>query len=246
MSRLISCVIVDDDETSRFILTNLVKKNGSLNLVKACSNAIEAREVIQRTDVDLMLLDIEMPYENGVDMLDKLETKPNVIFITSQTKHAIKAFEFDAVDYIVKPIDLNRLNSAVDKAKRRIFGTVNPEALLEDDNEFILIKKNRETQKIPFRNIGYIEGSSSYITYCTVDGKITTTGILKQIEETLDPKVFVRVHRSYIVNIRKVNKITSQEVVIRNTVLPLSRKYKKEVKEMFDELNKTNHENSVN
>jgi DNA-binding LytR/AlgR family response regulator len=185
-----------------------------------------------------MLLDIEMPYENGVDMLEKLETKPNVIFITSQTKHAIKAFEFDAVDYIVKPIDLNRLNSAVNKAKRRIFGTFNTTALIEDENEFILIKKNRETQKIPYHIVSYIEGSSSYITCFTVDGKITTTGILKQIEETLDPKIFVRVHRSYVVNIRKVDKINTQEVVIRNTVLPLSRKYKKEVQEIFDELNK--------
>lgn len=246
MSRLISCIIVDDDETSRFILTNLVKKNGSLNLVKACSNAIEAREIIERTDIELMLLDIEMPYENGVDMLEKLEIKPNVIFITSQTKHAIKAFEFDAIDYIVKPVDLERLTSAVDKAKRRIFGTPNPEAILEKEDEFILIKKNRETQKVPYRNIGYIEGSSSYITYCTTEGKITTTGILKQIEETLDPAVFVRVHRSYIVNLRKINKITSQEVVIRNSTIPLSRKYKKDVKEKFDELNKTKHENSVN
>lgn len=245
MSRQISCIIVDDDETSSFILTNLLKKNGSLNLVKACSNAIEAREILERNDIELMLLDIEMPNENGLDMLEKIEIKPNVIFITSQTNHAIKAFEFDAIDYIVKPVDLGRLTSAVDKAKRRIFGTPNPEVILEKEDEFILIKKNRETQKVPYRNIEYIEGSNSYITYCTTEGKITTIGILKQIEETLDPTVFVRVHRSYIVNLRKINKITSQKVVIRNSTIPLSRKYKNDVKEKFEELNKTKYENSV-
>jgi len=170
-------------------------------------------------------------------MLAKLEVKPDVIFITSQTKHAIKAFEFDAVDYIVKPVDLSRLNEAVDKAKRRLFSE-NQTAEVENEDEFVLIKKNRETRKIPYRDIGYIIGSSSYITYSTTDGKITTTGILKQVEETLKPNVFVRVHRSYLVNIRKVTKMTSQEIFVRNSVIPLSRKYKKEVKQIFDEQNK--------
>jgi DNA-binding LytR/AlgR family response regulator len=179
-----------------------------------------------------MLLDIEMPYENGVDMLAKLDKKPNVIFITSQTRHAIKAFEFDAIDYIVKPIDLERLNEAVEKAKRRIFG-VPQEVIPVENEEYMMIKKNRVTHKFPYSSIGYIEGSSSYVTYCTISGKITTTGILKQVEETLNPNVFVRIHRSFIVNINKIDKISSQEVVIRNTELPLSRKYKKGVLEIF-------------
>ena len=149
MSRKITCIIVDDDETSRFILTNLVNKNDDLKFVKACSNAREARSVLEAHDVELML----MPYENGVDLLSKLEKKPNVIFITSQTRHAIKAFEFDAIDYIVKPIDLDRLNEAVEKAKRRIFGV--PQKVVPDANEeFMLIKKNRETQKFPYSSIG--------------------------------------------------------------------------------------------
>lgn len=245
MPRPISCIIVDDDETSRFILTNLIKKKGSLNLIKTCSNAVEARETIEKNEVELMFLDIEMPYENGVDMLERLEHTPEVIFITAQTKHAIKAFEFDAIDYIVKPIDLERLSSAVDKAKRRIFGNVNQDQIDSEDEEYILIKRNRETQKVFYRNIGYIEGSSSYITYCTTEGKITTTGILKQIEETLNPEVFVRVHRSYLVNIKKVTKLNSQEVTIINATLPLSRKYKKDVKEIFEKLNSVAHENSV-
>jgi len=245
MPRPISCIIVDDDETSSFILKNLIKKNGSLNLIKACSNAVEARNILDTHDVELMFLDIEMPYENGVDMLEKIEHKPEIIFITAQTKHAIKAFEYDAIDYIVKPVDLERLNSSVKKAKRRIFGNVT-NIPHEENEEFVLIKKNRQTQKVLYRDIGYIEGSSSYITYCTIQGKITTTGILKQVEETLNPEVFVRVHRSYLVNIKKVTKICSQEVVIRNTVIPLSRKYKKEVKEIFDLQNKTIHENSTN
>ena len=96
-----------------------------------------------------------------------------------------------------------------------------------------MIKKNRETQKFPYRNVDYLEGSSSYVTYLTSEGKITTTGILKQVEETLNPEVFVRIHRSYVVNINKIDKISAQGVVINNKVLPLSRKYKKEVTEMF-------------
>ena len=246
MSRPISCIIVDDDETSRFILTNLVKKNGSLKLLKSCENASEARKAIENSDTDLIFLDIEMPYENGVDLLDKLESKPNVIFVTSQTKHAIKAFEYDAIDYIVKPLDLKRLNSAVEKAKRRIFGVTNKEEKELGDDECVLLKKNRETQKIPCRDIRYIEASSSYITYHTIEGKITTTGILKQQETQLNPKIFVRVHRSFLVNINKVTKVNSQQIEVNGAVIPLSRKYKKDFKEMFDTHNKSEYENSLN
>ena len=245
MSRKIPCIIVDDDETSRFILTNLVNKNEDLQFIKACSSAREARDVIENQDVELMLLDIEMPYENGVDMLTKLDKKPNVIFITSQTRHAIKAFEFDAIDYIVKPIDLERLNEAVEKAKRRIFGV--PQEVVPDTNEeYMMIKKNRETHKFHYSSVDYIEGSRSYVTYSTTSGKITTTGILKQVEETLNPSVFVRIHRSFIVNLNKIDRISSQEVVIRNTELPLSRKYKKGVLEIFKNLSNKVYENSSN
>lgn len=243
MPTKIPCILVDDDETSRFILTNLTKKNENLNVLKSCSNAREAREVIENQNVELMFLDIEMPYENGIDMLEKLESKPNIIFITSQAKHAVKAFEFDAIDYIVKPVDLKRLNEAVDKAKRRIFGTKS-EPLLDENEEFLIIKKNRETQKLYYRSVDYIEGSSSYVTYITSEGKITTTGILKQVEEKLNPKVFIRIHRSYLVNINKISKLSSQDVVIKNEKLPLSRKYRKEVTSIFDELNNKIYEDS--
>ncbi len=246
MSRLISCIIVDDDDTSRFILTNLVRKNGSLDLITACSSAREAREIIESTEVELIFLDIQMPYENGLDMLEKLETKPMVIFTTSHTNHAVKAFEFDAIDYIIKPIELNRLSKAVEKAKRRIVGSTEAETKTESDEGFVVIKRNRETQRIPARNVAYIEGSSSYITYATIDQKITTTGILKQIEETLDPDIFVRVHRSFLVNLKKIDKISTQQVEVRNKVIPLSRKYKKEVKEKFDKQNKAKNDNSFN
>jgi two-component system LytT family response regulator len=245
MSRKMTCILVDDDETSRFIITNLANKNDNIQLVKSCSNAREARETLDEQDIDLMLLDIEMPYENGIDMLEKLDKKPQVIFITSQTKHAIKAFEFDAIDYIVKPLDYSRLNEALEKAKRRIFGlpTENVENL---SDEFLLIKNNRETQKMCYNQIHFIEGSSSYVTYHASEGKITTTGILKQIEETINTQVFVRVHRSFLVNINKIVKISSEEVLVLQQSLPLSRKYRKEAILKFNELNQAVNENSVN
>lgn len=133
----------------------------------------------------------------------------------------------------------------MEKAKRRIFGA--PQEIVPDENEeFLMIKKNRETEKYPYSTIGYIEGSSSYVTYCTTSGKITTTGILKQVEETLNPSIFVRIHRSFIVNINKIDKISSQEVVIKNTKLPLSRKYRKEVLEIFKKKTTKIYEDSAN
>ena len=233
MNNSINCLIVDDDETSRFILSNLANKLENIDLVGACESVKKAKEIISNTKVDLLFLDIEMPEETGVEFIKNIENPIDVIFITSQTKHAIEAFEYDAVDYIVKPVDLNRLQVSVDKVFRR-----NSKVDFKEVEDFIILNKNRNSTKYLLNDILYIEARTSYVTYFTTTGEVTTTGVLKKIEPDLNTDFFIRVHRSYIVNIKKILSIEKQEIILAEQKLPLSRKYRKEVLEKFNTLKK--------
>lgn len=229
-----NCIIVDDDETSRLVLSNLANKINELNLIKACENTNEAREVMKNVDIDLLLLDIEMPEETGVEFFESVKTKTEVIFITSQTKHAVKAFENDAVDYLVKPINLDRLRQAVEKATRRI--TKPQEEKTSLDDKYLFVKNKDLLERIFYKDINYIEATSGYVTFYTGKKNIVTNGVLKKIEEKLDPKHFVRVHRSYMVNINKITGYDSESVKIDSKSIPLSRMYKKEVINILNDL----------
>ena len=226
-----NCIIVDDDETSRFILSNLVKKIDGTYLVGSCKNTIEARQLIEEKEVHIVLLDIEMPGETGIEMFEKMSGNIDVIFITSQVKHAISAFENDAVDYIVKPVDLNRLNKAFDKAKRRLIS--NEE---ENDQEFIFIKEKTTFEKIFLKDIKFIESSQGYVTFYTTYKKVTMNGTLKKIMDKLNSDQFIQVHRSYLININKVTKYVADSIYVGDTELPLSRMYKKDVVSFLDKI----------
>lgn len=229
-----NCIIVDDDETSRLVLSNLANKINDLNLIKACANTTEAREVMKNVDIDLLLLDIEMPEETGVEFFESINTKTDVIFITSQTKHAVRAFENDAVDYLVKPINLDRLRQAVEKAKRR--RTSSAEEVTSMNDKYLFVKNKDLLEKVFYKDIKYIEATSGYVTFYTVNKDIVTNGVLKKIEDKLDKKHFVRVHRSYMVNINKITGYDSDSVKVGKDSIPLSRMYKKEVITILDNL----------
>jgi len=229
MDNNINCLIIDDDETSRFVLTNLANKLNGIRLIGACKSTKEAKKIMESKYVNLLFLDIEMPEETGVEFIKNLENPIDVIFITSQTKHAIAAFEYDAVDYIVKPVDLKRLQKSVNKAIRR-----NQKSYLNPvEEDYIVLTKNRKSSKYAVNTILYIEAKPSYVTYYTKFEKITTTGVLKKVEEDLDPNIFIRIHRSFIVNINKIDSISNNSVIMSGKILPLSRKYKKSVLENF-------------
>lgn len=220
-----NCIIVDDDETSRIVLSNLVNKIKNLNLITACSSTNEARKIVQNVNIDLLLLDIEMPEETGVEFFESLSTNTDVIFITSQTKHAVRAFENDAVDYIIKPVNLERLKKAVNKAVRRRSKT-------EDESpkdDFLFIKQKGMLNKVFYGEIMYIEATEGYIKYHLKDKTILTNGTLKKIEDKLNPQLFIRVHRSYLVNINMITAYHTDTITVQKTTIPLSRLYRKEV-----------------
>jgi DNA-binding LytR/AlgR family response regulator len=200
-----NCIIVDDDIISCKIFEEYVIKTSTLTLIGSYSNSIEARNVItKRQDIDLIILDIQMPEMNGFDFIGSLEFHPNIIIISSTEEYALKAFDFNVVDYLLKPVTYGRFAKAIDKTFRyfsRKEGT-------NTDDEEIFIKKGSSLVKLKLRDIVYIEALENYVTLITSNDKFTIHFTMKAIENQLPSGVFIRVHRSFIINKSMIQTIS--------------------------------------
>jgi DNA-binding LytR/AlgR family response regulator len=192
-----NCIIVDDDILTCKILEGYVGKSTSLNLIGTFSDPVEARDVLtKRQDIDLVILDIQMPKMDGFEIIRSLEFPPNIIIISSAEEYALKAFDLNVVDYLLKPITYGRFCKAIDKTIRyyaRKEGT-------KGADEEIFIKKGSSLVKLKLTEIIYIEALENYITLNTNDDKFTIHFTMKAIENQLPSGVFIRVHRSFIIN----------------------------------------------
>lgn len=233
----LNCVIVDDEPMARNLMTEYVKKVPSLNLVETCSNALAAREVLQRHQVDLLFLDIQMPEISGLSFLKTLQKKPMVILTTAYSEYALESYDLDVVDYLLKPITLERFLKAVDKATQRIIA---PESVSfeKNDNEpastFIFVKDGTKLVKIRWKEILFIEGMKDYVAIHTPQQKIVSLQRLKSLEVQLPSELFIRIHHSYIVSVEAIDAIHKDKVQIGKTFLPISDSYKKQFKEFID------------
>lgn len=181
-----------------------VRKSASLTLIGAYSDSIEARNILtKRHDIDLLFLDIEMPEMNGFEFIGSLDNPPNIIIISSGENHAAKAFDFNVVDYLVKPVSYSRFCKAIDKTMRYYS---RKESGSTGDKE-IFIKKGSSLVKLKINDIIYIEALENYVTLTTNDDKYTIHFTMKAIEDYLPPGVFIRVHRSYIINKSNIQTI---------------------------------------
>jgi DNA-binding LytR/AlgR family response regulator len=199
-----NCIIVDDDKLSCKILEGYVSKSTSLNLVGTFSDSVEARNIItKRHDIDLIILDIEMPEMNGFDFIGSLDTPPNIIIVSGAEEYALKAFDFNVVDYLLKPISYGRFCKAIDKTIRYF---ARKEVVNTGDEE-IFIKKGSSLVKLKLREIIYIEALENYVTLTTGDDKFTIHFTMKAIENQLPSGVFIRVHRSFIINKSMIQSI---------------------------------------
>jgi len=192
-----NCIIVDDDILTCKILEGYVSKSTSLNLIGTFSDPVEARDVLtKRQDIDLVILDIQMPEMDGFEIIRSLEFPPNIIIVSSAEEYALKAFDLNVVDYLLKPITYGRFCKAIDKTIRyfaRKEGT-------KGADEEIFIKKGSSLVKLKLTEIIYIEALENYITLNTNDDKFTIHFTMKAIENQLPSGVFIRVHRSFIIN----------------------------------------------
>jgi len=192
-----NCIIVDDDKISCKIIEGYVSKFTALNMIGSFNDAVAARNILTaRHDIDLIFLDIEMPEMNGFDFIGSLDSPPNIILISAAEEYALKAFDFNVVDYLLKPISYGRFCKAIDKT----FRYFTRKDLLNAGDEEIFIKKGSTLVKLKLREIIYIEALENYVTLNTNDDKFTIHFTMKAIEHQLPSGVFIRVHRSFIIN----------------------------------------------
>lgn len=222
-----NCIIIDDDELSRNVMERLVAQVNFLNLVKICSGSVEALNVLEEENIDLILLDIEMPDMNGLELIKSLEKPPLTILATSKEQYAIEAFECNVVDYLVKPIAIERFFKAATKAKEIFEGHKQLVDLPNQDS--IYIKTGAMLSNISTKDILWVEVSGDYITINTTETKYVIHAKMKTIESKLPPDKFVRVHRSFIVSIDNIKTIQDSIISMDKKLIPIGSTYKEDL-----------------
>jgi DNA-binding LytR/AlgR family response regulator len=222
-----NCIIVDDDKVSCKILEEYVAKSASLTLVGTYSNSVEARSILtKRHDIDLVILDILMPEMDGFDFINSLEFPPNIIIVSSADEFALKAFDFNVVDYLLKPITYGRFCKAIDKTMRYFARKEAPST----GEEEIFIKKGSALVKLKLIDIIYIEALENYVTLNTCDDKFTIHFTMKAIENQLPSGIFIRVHRSFIISKSMIQSIkdNSLDLKVGDTLknIPVGKSYR--------------------
>ncbi len=218
----LKCAVVDDSRLQRLAIVKLIDDHPSLELVAEWNNAIETKNGLLDIQVDLLFLDIEMPILTGFDLLDDLENKPHIIFVTGKTKYAFKAFDYDAVDYLRKPLKKDRFNAAVEKALNMTRS--NFENSVIEDDDYIFVKSNLKKRKIFLSQLKYVEALGDYVKLIMEDSDpVVVLATMKSFETELPSERFLRIHKSYIVNLDKVERYNSRNVEIGEEKIPLSR-----------------------
>ncbi|MGE5518916.1 MAG: LytR/AlgR family response regulator transcription factor [Candidatus Dadabacteria bacterium] len=219
------CLIVDDNKMARMALKQLVTQVQSLELVAECSNAMEAYNYLNAIPIDLIFLDIEMPEMSGIDLIKKLGNKrPLIIFTTAKKDYAAEAFELNVVDYLVKPITLRRLMQAIEKANEALES--NKEEVKVEEQGFVFVKDNGVLKRISIDDIMFLEAMGDYVKVHTPQKFHVVHATLKSIEEKVPTSKFVRVHRSYIVAINKIDFIQEGTITIGKTTIPVADTHK--------------------
>lgn len=233
----IRALIVDDEDLARQVIREMLELHAEIELVGECANGFEAVRMVADSKPDLIFLDIQMPKLDGFEVLELIGTDPAVIFVTAYDEHALRAFEVHAVDYLLKPFRAERFESALDRAKLRIGRKVplEPHALSASARqqgqyaERIVVKDGTRVQIIPVSKLDYVEAQDDYVALASQGKKHLKQQTISSVEASLDPKLFVRIHRSYLVNLERVTRLEpygkdSHVVILSDSArLPVSR-----------------------
>tara|TARA_B110000902_G_scaffold262868_1_gene340693 strand:+ start:261 stop:962 length:702 start_codon:yes stop_codon:yes gene_type:complete len=229
------CIIIDDEKTARVIIRTLCEQVSELNVVEEFPNAMLAIKFLNENQIDLIFLDIHMPDFNGIDFIKTLKNPPKIILTTSDPKFAIEAFEYDfIVDYLLKPLELSRFKKAIQKAqnqKNELLAEKNNK--VDNTNDFY-VNIDRRLIKIDLSSIYLVEAKGDYIHIKTDDKNYVVHSTLKKIEEKLPDSLFLKIHRSYVINIKKIIDIEDNSVLIKKDVIPVSRSKRPELMKRLD------------
>lgn len=223
---MIHCIIVDDEPIAHEILEEYILRCGRITIVGHARNAVEALALLEKYAIDLIFLDIQMPLISGLTFLKNLERPPAVIFTTAYQEYAIDGFELNAVDYLLKPFSYDRFLKAIDKIKTE--KTVTPE------RSYFFSNNNRSTEKIYHDDILYIEAVGDYMKIHLSDRYLLQRSTLKALEEELPADEFIRVHKSYIVPVKKIIAIKKDTLYLsKSLTIPVSQSYKEHLIQKF-------------
>jgi len=228
-----NCIIVDDEPLAREGLAGYVRDTDFLRLKASCENPLQLIELLNAEQADLVFLDIHMPKMSGIDFLKVTTRPPLVIIVTAFPDYALDGFRFNVLDYLLKPITFEHFFKAASRAReyQQLVGNNSQPSIQKAAADYFFIKCANRYEKIFFNDILYIEALQNYVSIFTSRGKYIALLLMKTLEENLDSKSFIRVHKSYIVSIDKIESIENNELKIQSYKIPVSRNYREQVME---------------
>ncbi|MBO6497429.1 MAG: response regulator [Roseivirga sp.] len=221
----LTCLIIDDEPFARKLLLDFCSRVPNLEVKGDFSNGVEALQYLNTQAVDFIFLDIKMPGITGIEMLNSLRNAPKVVFTTAFSEYAIDGFELDAVDYLLKPFDFLRFLKSVNKVQ----AALQPKSIdlsQASESDFLFVKDGRELVKLKLNEILYVKGQKDYVMFMLRDKKVMSLMNMKDLEEELKGKQFVRIHQSFIINAQHIESISNDRVKVGEEFLPISQSYK--------------------
>ncbi|MFK7799165.1 MAG: LytR/AlgR family response regulator transcription factor [Aureispira sp.] len=228
-------ILVDDEPLAQEIVETHISKFPNLKLLAKCNNAVEALQALKEHEVDLMFLDIQMPQISGIDFLKTLPSPPKVILTTAFSEYALDGYDLNVVDYLLKPISFDRFAKAVNKAVSQDTPQQEPSPSSKENADYIFVKADKKLIKIHFNDIFYIEGLKDYVILHTPTGRVVTLQTMKSLEIKLPQDLFMRIHRSYIVNLSNITVIEGNTVQINKKIIPIGKNYKEKLLDMVNQ-----------
>lgn len=242
---MIRCLVVDDEPLALHVVEDYIAKIPFLQLVKATTSAIEALTLVQDGSIDLVFLDVQMPELTGIQFMRIANGKAKIILTTAYPQYALQGYELDAIDYLLKPIAFDRFYKAAQKVQAAMFPTSTKPAEKEEvqqpqsdiSNDFIFVKTEHKIQKVYLNSILFIEGLKDYISIFTPTERIITLQNMKKVEDALPERHFIRVHRSYIVALNKIDSIERSRIFMGDKIIPIGDTYRDDFFKMVEEKN---------
>jgi len=231
----LKCLVVDDEPLAQNVIENYLEQFSFIELVAKCENALDALKWMKQQKIDLVFLDISMPFISGIEFIKSLQIPSQIILTTAHKEFAVESYELNVLDYLLKPISFERFLKAVNKVMRlNITSTENdllfkPSQITKNTDAFIYLRADRKNIKVNFDDILFIESLKDYIKVVTKDKTIITKQAISSIEENLPSDLFIRIHRSFIVSLKKIESFTPELIQIGKYEIPISRSYRHEV-----------------
>lgn len=226
-----NCIIIDDEPLARAEMRSLIKEASTIEILGDFSNALTALEFLKTNDIDLIFLDIEMPLVTGLEFAEQLPKQSLIIFTTAYSQYALKSYELDAIDYLLKPIEKHRLEKAIQKAElynQLLSQSTIKNTIESNTNDFLFIKSDRRFYKLNFDEIKFIEGLKDYVVIHTKTQKLITAMNLKTTHQKLPAQNFLRVSKSYVVNINFIDSFDNHNIFVDESEIPLGEVFRAE------------------